>query len=194
MPSVPGLERTTLPADAVEVGRISEAWGIKGWAHVHSHSAQAESLQSVKSWYLLPPSGQYARGFDAFEGCVHITLKDIKPHGNGLVASWDEIPDRSAIEPLKGTRIFLSRSDFPAPSDPNEYYWVDLIGLEVVNREGVALGKVQELMPTGPHAVLCLEQQVDGQTLERMIPFVSAYVDAVNIAQGQITVDWQPDY
>lgn len=194
MPPVLGLERATLPADAVEVGRIQEAWGIKGWAHVHSYSAQAQSLLTVKRWYLQPPTGRYARGFEAFSGCVQITLQEIKSHSDGLVASWLEIPDRSAVEPLKGARIFLSRADFPVPSDPNEYYWVDLIGLNVVNREGMAMGVVQDLLTTGPNTVLCLEQELDGDKVERMIPFVSVYVDEVDLSARRITVDWQPDY
>jgi 16S rRNA processing protein RimM len=194
MPPVLGLVSATLPADAVEVGRIQEAWGIKGWAHVHSHSAQAESLLSVKRWYLQPPTGRYARGFDAFGGCVQITLNEIKPHSDSLVAHWQEVPDRSAVESLKGARIFLSRADFPPPADPDEYYWVDLIGLQVVNREGVNLGVVNDLLTTGPHSVLCLEQAINGEKVERMIPFVSVYVDAVDRAAGLITVDWQPDY
>lgn len=194
VPPVLDLVSAALPADAVEVGRIQEAWGIKGWAHVHSHSAQAESLLSVKRWYLQPPTGRYARGFEAFTGCVQITLQEIKPHSDGLVASWQEVPDRNAVESLKGARIFLSRADFPAPKDPDEYYWVDLIGLQVINREGVHLGTVQDLLTTGPNSVLCLEQEVDGEKVERMIPFVSVYVDAVDLADHRITVDWQPDY
>jgi 16S rRNA processing protein RimM len=99
---------------------------------------------------------------------------------------------------LRGARIFLPRSSFPAASK-DEYYWVDLIGLNVVNREGVALGCVRDLMATGPNSVLCVEyaaSQEDGSTTtaERMIPFVSVYVDTVDIAGKCITVDWQPDY
>ena len=99
---------------------------------------------------------------------------------------------------MRGARIFLSRRSFPAAAT-DEYYWVDLIGLNVVNREGVALGSVRDLMTTGPQSVLCIEYttiQEDGTSVaaERMIPFVSAYVDAVDIAGKRITVDWQPDY
>lgn len=194
MAPVLGLMSATLPADAVEVGRIQEAWGLKGWAHVHSHNAQGDSLLSVKRWFLQPPTGRYARGFDAFSGCVQINLEEIKLHGEGWVAKWRELPDRSAVEPLKGARIFLSRSDFPPPADPNEYYWVDLIGLQVVNREGVHLGVVDDLITTGPNSVLCIEHEVDGDKHERMIPFVSVYVDSVDLAARRITVDWQPDY
>jgi 16S rRNA processing protein RimM len=71
---------------------------------------------------------------------------------------------------------------------------VDLIGLQVVNREGVALGQVQEMMSTGPQTVLVLAYEQDGKAQERMIPFVSAFVDKVDLPEKCITVDWQPDY
>ena len=63
-----------------------------------------------------------------------------------------------------------------------------------MNREGVHLGVVRDLLPTGPHSVLCLEYAEGDKTLERMIPFVSVYVDQVDVPGKRITVDWQPDY
>ena len=110
-----------------------------------------------------------------------------------MVASAQDIPDRTAAEGLKGARIFIARSSFPTPEE-GEYYWVDLIGLAVVNREGVALGTVTDLMATGPQQVLVIGHEEGGKPQERMIPFVDAYVDDVDLAARRITVDWQPDY
>ena len=100
---------------------------------------------------------------------------------------------RGAAEALRGCRIFVPRSSFPS-TQPDEYYWVDLMGCEVVNREGVALGQVQDLLSTGLQSVLVLHQKQDGRTLERMIPFVSAYIDEVDLNGRLIRVDWQTDY
>ena len=116
-----------------------------------------------------------------------------------MVAKLKGMDDRTPAEALRGARIFLPRSSFPAAST-DEYYWVDLIGLNVVNREGVSLGCVRDLMATGPQSVLCVEYVVPAEgdaaavVAERMIPFVSVYVDKVDIAGKLITVDWQPDY
>ena len=76
----------------------------------------------------------------------------------------------------------------------DRFYWVDLLGLEVVNREGVALGQVHDLLSTGPQTVLVLSSVQDGKPLERMIPFVSQFVDGVDLPGRRITVDWQADY
>ena len=184
-----GIEPAELPADAIEVGRIADAWGLKGWFKVLSHSASPEALFSSKRWYLQPAE----RGAKTFSGTVLLRVREAREHSGSVVASAQEVDDRDAAEALKGARIFVARSSFPTASQ-DEYYWVDLIGLAVVNREGVDLGIVKELMSTGPQTVLVLQYQAEGKAQERMIPFVSAYVDAVNLPGKLITVDWQADY
>jgi 16S rRNA processing protein RimM len=186
---VPRLETAELPADAVEVGRIMDAWGIKGWFKVLPYSADPKALFSSKHWYLLPPE----KGAKAFLGPVLLPVREAKEHSDAVVASSPDVPDRNAAEALRGARIFIGRSSFPAPQQ-DEHYWVDLIGLAVVNREGVQLGEVQELLSTGPQTVLVVGYELDGKPAERMIPFVSAYVDEVDQAARCIRVDWQPDY
>lgn len=193
-----GLTPSSLPADAIEVGRILDAWGVKGWVKILPHSTDPEALFAAKSWFLQAPDAKFRPGFTVFSGTVTLSVDEAKVHSDSIVAKFVGLDDRNAAESLRGARIFLPRSSFPAASK-DEYYWVDLIGLKVVNREGVDLGLVRDLMATGPHSVLCVEypvQQEDGSsgTAERMIPFVSVYVDTVDIAGKCITVDWQPDY
>jgi len=184
-----GLEPADLPADAVEVGRIADAWGVQGWFKVISHSAQPEALFSSKRWYLLPTE----RGAKAFDGVALMAIREAKDHSGTVVARCHDITDRDAAQALKGSRIFVARSSFPTAA-ADEFYWVDLIGLSVINREGLVLGVVRDLIATGPQTVLAIEH-ADGETLrEILIPFVSVYVDAVEMVQRQIRVDWQPDY
>jgi 16S rRNA processing protein RimM len=125
-----------------------------------------------------------------------VCSSDLKEHADSLVACPLEAIDRDTAESLKGARIFVPRSSFPS-TQADEYYWVDLIGLSVLNRDNLTLGTVTELLSTGPQTVLVLHQpNPDDPTkpIERMIPFVSAYVDRVDIAARQIWVDWQADY
>ncbi len=183
------LEPTELPADAVEVGRIADAWGVKGWFKVLPHSSNPEVLFSAKRWYLQPSE----RGAKTFAGTVLLPIRQAKDHSDTVVAWAQGIDDRDAAEALRGARIFVPRSSFPSTAT-DEYYWVDLIGLAVVNREGLALGVVRELLSTGPQTVLVLEYEEGGKAHERMIPFVSAFIDKVELPEKRITVDWQPDY
>ena len=186
---LPGLEAAELPADAIEVGRIADAWGIKGWFKVLPYSTDPEALFSSKRWYLL----RAEKGAKTFVGPVTLVIREAKEHSDTVVAWAQDVSDRNAAELLRGARIFVARSSFPSP-EQDEYYWVDLIGLEVVNREGVALGTVRELLSTGPQTVLLISYEQDGKPAERMIPFVSAFVDDVDLAARRIRVDWQPDY
>ncbi len=184
-----GVEPAELPADAIEVGRVADAWGIKGWFKVLSHSADPEALFSSKRWYLQPSE----RGAKTFAGTVLLRVREAKEHSGSIVATAHEIDGRNAAEALRGARIFVPRSSFPTAGQ-DEYYWVDLIGLAVVNREGLGLGKVKELLSTGPQTALVIEYEAEGQSRERMIPFVAAYVDSVDLPGKRITVDWQTDY
>jgi 16S rRNA processing protein RimM len=191
-PAVPlpaDIEPAELPADAIEVGRIADAWGVKGWFKVLPHSADPQALFSSKRWFLQPSE----RGHKAFEGTVLLRVREAKEHSDSVVARADGVEDRSSAEALRGARIFVPRSSFPTAAT-DEYYWVDLIGLDVVNREGVLLGQVHELLSTGPQTVLVVEYQHEGKPQERMIPFVAAYVDGVDLAARRISVDWQADY
>ncbi|MBV8621430.1 MAG: ribosome maturation factor RimM [Curvibacter sp.] len=185
----PPLEPAELPADAIEVGRIADAWGIKGWFRVLPYSATPEALFSSKRWYLQPAE----KGAKTFSGTLKLAIKEAKDHSDSVVACAHDVPDRSAAEALRGARIFVPRSSFPTAAG-DEYYWVDLIGLAVHNREGLVLGQVRDLMSTGPQTVLVIAYEHEGKALERMIPFVAAYVDAVDLPGRRITVDWQPDY
>jgi 16S rRNA processing protein RimM len=183
-----GLEPAELPADAIEVGRIADAWGIKGWFKVLPYSADPEALFSSKRWFLLPTE----RG--ARPSPVSLRCPSRKPRNTPtpwlpppMVWMTARLP-RPCAAPA-----FLSHDPaFPAVAK-DEYYWVDLIGLDVINREDVALGGVKELLSTGAQTVLVLEYQEDGMaTCERMIPFVAAYVDDVDLKARRIRVDWQP--
>jgi 16S rRNA processing protein RimM len=189
------LEPAELPPDAIEVGRIADAWGIKGWFKVIPYSASPEALFSSKRWFLLPPekrAGVVAKE-PLFNGTQQIKICITKEHSDGVVAQADGVDDRNTAELLKSCRIFIGRSSFPSAAK-DEYYWVDLIGCAVVNREGVALGVVKDLMATGPQTVIVAEREVEGKAVETLIPFVDAYVDSVSLSDKRITVDWQLDY
>ena len=104
-----GLEPAELPADAIEVGRIADAWGIKGWFKVLPHSASPEALFSSKRWYLQPSE----RGAKTFSGTLLLRVREAKEHSDTVVASAQEVDDRDTAEALKGARIFVARSSFP---------------------------------------------------------------------------------
>jgi len=186
---LPQLDAVDLPADAVEVGRMGEPWGVKGWFKVHAYNSAPEALFSSKRWFLLPASGASAGA----QGASLLRITEAKDHGGGVVAGARDVADRDSATVLRGCRIFIPRSAFPSVG-PDEYYWVDLVGLAVFNREGAALGQVEEFLTTAAQTVMLLQYEAEGKSQQRMIPFVSVYVDSVDFAARRIVVDWQPDY
>lgn len=186
-------QRCEAPEGLIELGRLAGPWGVKGWTKVVPYSQDADVLLRASQWYLRPPEGRFGRGFSAFDGVVSVDVAQCKPHGDGLVALIQGSSDRDVVAAIKGASVWVPRREFPPPAD-GEYYWVDLLGLEVVNRQGVLLGQVVDLMSTGPHAVLVLKDAVAGEAPERLIPFVPQYVDDVDLIDQRILVDWQADY
>ena len=196
--ALPGPDiETGFPDDAIEVGLVLGAWGIKGGIRVRPFSRDPEALFTSRRWHLRPPEPKPGLHIaSAWPAVLHITGS--KAQGDSVVATAQELPDRNAAEALQGARIFIARSNFPTVGD-GEYYWIDLIGLAVINRQGDALGSVVGLIDTGAHSVLQLRRPdaaagATGEASERLIPFVAAYIDDVNLAEHRITVDWGLDY
>jgi len=177
--AAPSPAEKAWPADAVEVGVVLGAWGIKGWFKLQPHAADPQALFASKRWWLRDGHGAPRL----------LKIMQAREQGDTVVASAQEVPDRNAAEALRGARVFVARTSFPSAGD-DEYYWVDLMGLDVVNREGQALGRVADLIDTGVHSVL---RVLEGDA-ERLIPFVAAYVDDVDLQARRIVVDWGVDY
>ncbi len=175
----------TPPPDLVLVGRVGEAYGLKGGLHLIPYSNDAAALQAAHEWWLQGPGKLPLRSVDVLHA---------KPHGGGLTAQLVGLADRDQAEKLKGASVFVPRSRFPALSD-DEYYWTDLVGLEVVNVDGVVLGTVTGLTETGAHPLLeVAEQGADGEAVQRLVPFVGVHVKSVDREARCITVDWGVDY
>lgn len=182
------------PADAVEVGRVLGAWGVKGGIKVKAFAADPQALFSTKRWFLQPPEASRP-GPAGVAMPTLLRVVQAREQGDAVVATVQELDDRDAAEALKGARVFVPRTSFPTP-DEGEYYWVDLIGMAVANRAEVTLGSVVGLIETGPHCVLRIQPAAaaDGSPAEEvLIPFVDAYVDRVDQPGRCIHVDWDLD-
>jgi 16S rRNA processing protein RimM len=180
-----------LPEDAVEVGYIAGAYGLKGWVKIVPHAqgkSGGDALLSAKRWWLT--KGRERKSVQCAQS---------KIHADTIVARLSGCDDRDLAETLKGYVVHIARDDFPKLDDEDEFYWVDLIGLDVENEAGVALGRVADMIDNGAHSILRIEYasvDKDGKpaTGERLIPFVGVYVKTVDRAAKRIVVDWDADY
>lgn len=176
-----------IPSDLVVVGYISGAYGLQGWVRIRPYSAEADALTHAKTWWLgNPEQPQLLRDVDMMQA---------KQHSGDVVARLVGVSDRNVAESLKGAVVQISRKHFPSLSK-DEYYWVDLIGLQVENLQGVVVGVVEDLMDNGAHPILRLQApgETEGATREVLIPFVDHFVKQVDMAAKKITVDWGLDF
>jgi 16S rRNA processing protein RimM len=163
--------------DWVVMGRIAAPFGIKGWVKVQPFTEDPGTLLDFESWRV---------GRDAQQ--THYTVEAAQDHGKALVAKLVGIDDRDAAYALRGQEISVAKSALPPPQE-NEFYWSDLIGLKVVNRQGIELGTVDSLMESGTNDLLVVKG-----TRDHLIPFIAAFVGTVDLAGGTIEVDWGEDY
>jgi 16S rRNA processing protein RimM len=178
------------PDDAVEVGAIVDAYGLKGWVKVAAHAdvgRGGDALLSAKRWWLM--KGRERRSAPVLHA---------KVHSDSIVAHMGGVADRDVALSMRGYSVYIRRSDFPT-LNADEFYWVDLLGLDVINEAGVALGAVADMIDNGAHSVLRVEYPSTGKdgkpvTSERLIPFVGVYIKTVDQAAKQIIVDWEADY
>ncbi len=195
------------PADAVEVARILGAWGVKGGLKLKAYAGDPQALFVSRRWFIEPPeAGQALRrpmpaaatpAVRVPGGPVALQVQQVREQGEHIVATSPDITERDLAQALAGWRVFVERSSFPRTGD-GEFYWIDLIGLQVRNREGQALGQVSGLIETGPHCVLKVQpgpRDVPcSEGDERLIPFVDAYVDSVDLPGRLIRVDWDAGF
>lgn len=158
------------------MGRVVGSFGIAGWVKVKAFTESAEGLGEYGEWIVRTREGWRAMELEEFE-----------VHSKGPVAKLGGCDDRDAADAMRGFDVAVTRE---ALGDAGEgsIFWVDLVGLDVVDTSGRSLGKVEGLFETGDTSVLV----VKGKS-ETMIPFVAEYVKSVDRVARRITVDWKAD-
>lgn len=162
----------------VILGRVAGLHGVRGEFKVYSYTRPREGILEYERCYFREDGRWIPRQLVAG-----------KRHGKTVIASAEGITDRDQAARLMNSDIAVPRSELPALRE-GEYYWVDLIGLEVRTTGGVVLGRVASLLETGAHDVL----EVHGER-SRLIPFVQGQVvRTVDLEAGEMVVDWDPDF
>ena len=164
--------------DLLVMGRIAAPWGVKGWLRVTSYTEVAENLLEYLPWFL------------SLQGnWTQIKPVNGKVHGKGLVIQLEGCTDRDAAAGLSGTEIAIHRDQLPV-AGPNEYYWDDLIGLQVVTEDGQAIGTIERLLETGSNDVLVVQGE-----REHLVPYIlDQVIKAVDLDKGVIRVNWDIDF
>jgi len=163
---------------SIVLGRVTGLYGVQGWVKVFSDTRPREAITRYSPLML---------GHE--ENWREAPVDGAKAHGKGVIIKFQGCDDRDAAAALMGQEIAVWRDQLP-PLPDGEYYWADLVGLEVINEEGVQLGTVDSLFETGANDVIVVKGE-----RERLIPYVSGdVVRKVDLTAGTMTVDWDPDF
>jgi 16S rRNA processing protein RimM len=172
------VEGNDISDEFIVVGKITSPFGVKGWVKIHSYTDPEVNILEYAPWYL-DINGEW-QAINVLAG---------RPHGKGIAAQLEGISDRDAAQQYGGRQIAVTRSQLPAV-DEGQHYWVDLIGMKVVNLEGDELGVVDGFLETGANDVIVVRGDQ-----ERLIPFVlDRYVMSIDEQAREMKVDWDKDY
>lgn len=166
------------------LGRIAAPYGLQGWVKVQVFGDDPQAWAEMDAWWLGRDEAL------AEEAWQPRQLSACRVHGKGLVARFAGIVERTGAEALVGCYVAAPREALPKTSE-GEFYWADLIGLDVVNLAGERLGRVAELIRTGAHEVLDVRDEADASHL---MPFVATVIRQVDLAGRRIQVDWERDW
>jgi len=172
------------PDAIVVMARVLAPYGVHGWVRLRPFSGEPDALLGYARWWVRPV------GADAWQEVGRIGGR---MHSGAVLAEIEGIATREAALALRGAEVGVPRSSMPALKH-GEIYWTDLVGLDVVNREGARLGQVVAVQDYGAHPVLRVASGNEATRTERLVPFVAAHVDRVDLPARRIEVDWQPDY
>ena len=162
----------------INVGKISGVFGVKGWVKVFSFTDARENILNYSPWLLKKDSETRS-----------VTVIDGKLQGKAVVAQLDGVNDRDQAASLMGWDIFITPDQLPKVAK-DEYYWSDLIGLNVETNLGIQLGAVDSLLETGANDVVIVKGE-----RERAIPFLQGKtIINIDLDAGKMVVDWDPDF
>lgn len=176
------------------MGKIVGVWGVKGWVKLHSYTRNRADIANYPRWWLQSKNG----------APTLYEVLECREQGRGIVANLRGIDDRDQAMLLNGQQIFVEQSDLPELPD-GEYYWQQLIGLQVSNREGLLIGEITSIMETGAHDVLVVErsnssgdnttnEDLNKSSQEVLIPYNEQTVVEVDLAANSMLVDWDPAF
>ena len=163
---------------SIVVGKIASPFGVQGWTKVLSYTEPAIGLLDYPIWQLKKLNSEKS-----------LKVQQGRQHGKFLVVKFDGIDNRDEVARLTNSMVEVTRDQFP-DADQDSYYWADLIGLSVVTVQGITLGAVDSMLETGANDVMVVQGD-----RERLVPWiVPDVVVNVDIADGRITVDWDPEF
>lgn len=172
-------------SEQIILGKIGSVYGVKGWLKIHSYTEDSEAILDYFPWSIKFGSK-----------VQQVEVVDWRKHNNGLIAKLANIDDRDQAQTLVNAEIVVDRTNLPDLPE-GEFYWRDLIGMQVQTVDGYDLGTVTDLMETGSNDVLVVKaNRTDAfGKKERLIPYLEDQViKSICLETKKINVDWDPGF
>ncbi len=167
----------------MKIGQLKKPYGIKGWLWVFSDTDDREAIFDMQPWWMKTATGMRP-----------LTVKAWRQQGAGIVAQFEQVPDRNVAETMNGVAIWVKKDALPEP-DEDEFYWSDLVGLQVINEQDEYLGDIAEMFETGAHDIMRVASTSDSlDDEERLIPWHEQTVVRVDMTHKTVYVAWPSDY
>lgn len=166
-------------SEDVAVGRFGSPFGVKGWLKVFSYTNPKEKILQYLPWYIIKDQTRQV-------------IQDVKGklHGQHVVVQLMNCEDRELAKTFTNLEIYIERKQLPQLSN-EEYYWIDLIGLTVINQDAICLGTVENIFATGSNDVLVVREK-SGK--ERYVPYIEGTILQVDLDNKKLAVDWDADF
>ncbi|MDR1368402.1 MAG: ribosome maturation factor RimM [Candidatus Accumulibacter sp.] len=187
LPSAGGVRRPEAPStdEIIVFGKVIGAYGLRGAIKLYPFVDDLEVWARLPEWRL-----GHGEGARKDSGWLDFRVLRCVARNRLLIAEFEGLTDRGAVENLRGMLAGIPRDELPAPGK-NEFYWADLIDLDVENLKGQPLGRVLGLIETPANDVLRVSGNEDR---ERLLPFVASVVLDVDRIRRKIRVDWEADW
>jgi len=168
--------------DLVVMGRIVAPYGVFGWLKIIPDTEIFDTLLDYKTWWIGKDSEWR-----------ELKLESSKIHNDVLLVKLKGIEERDGAFACKGKLVAVPRASLPELSN-EEYYWSDLIGLDVKNQQDVDFGKITDVLETGANDVIVVSGQDATVKRERLIPFTAQTILEVSLEKQSMLVDWDEDF
>lgn len=165
--------------DLVVMGRIVAPYGVFGWLKVLPETEQLDGLLDYRTWWVGKDSDWR-----------ELKIEEAKIHNDVIVVKLQGITERDGALACKGKQVAVPRALLPKLK-ADEYYWSDLIGLNVKNQQNVDFGKITDVFATGANDVIATKSEAG---IERLIPYIDGTILEVNMADKTMLVDWDADF
>ncbi|TXD96176.1 ribosome maturation factor RimM [Psychrobacter frigidicola] len=167
----------------MKIGQLKKPYGIKGWLWVFSDTDEHAAIFDIQPWWMKTATG-----------IRPLTVKAWREQGTGLVAQFEQVPDRNVAETMNGVTIWVAQNILSETAE-DEYYWSDLVGMRVMNEQNEYLGDITEMFETGAHDLMRVaanSNSLDAE--ERLIPWHKQTVIEVDVANKTVIAAWPSDY